>query len=334
MPTTKRRFRLLRAAALTAVAILVLAAGTVALFDKGKTRSVTAYFAAAVGLYPGSDVRVLGVAIGTVDAVEPQGANVKVSMTIDADAPVPPDATALVVTPSLVSDRYVQLAPVAPTGKRIADGAVIPVNRTVVPVELDELFSNLNTLATALGPQGANSNGALTDLIKTSEDYLRGNGADMGQTLRDLGDLARTLNGSQDDLFSTVDGLSKFTAVLAANDKQVREVNDQLSTVTGFLADERANFDAALHELAIALGTVQGFIKDNRGRIKSNVDKLAGTTKLLVDQRASLSEALDATPLALSNLLNAYDPATRTIDGRANLNEYSMLPLPAVAGGN
>ncbi|SDD93005.1 MCE family protein [Actinokineospora iranica] len=337
MATTKRKARLLRLIALGAVAVMVVAAGTWALVNQGKTRSLTAYFAAAVGLYAGSDVRVLGVAVGTVDSVEPQGPNVKVVMTIDADAPVPENANALVVTPSLVSDRYVQLAPVLTSGKRIADGTVIPLERTVVPVELDELFSSLDRLTTALGPEGANTDGAFSDLIRTTEEYLRGNGADMGQTVRDLGDLARTLNGSQDDLFTTIDSLSKFAALLAANDDKVRQIDDQLSSVTQFLADERATFDAALKDLSVALGAVEGFIKDNRARIKSNVDKLAGTTKLLSDQRASLAEALDTAPLALTNVVNAYDPATHTIDGRANLNEYSMLPLPRTAdaqGGN
>ncbi|RLK53843.1 MCE family protein [Actinokineospora cianjurensis] len=313
----------LKVLALGAVAVLLVVVGTAALFDTGKYRTVTAYFTAAIGLYPGSDVRVLGVAVGTVDAVHPLGPNVKVTMTIDASAPVPPDATALVITPSLVSDRYVQLAPVATDDRRIPDGAVIPQTRTVVPVELDQLFSSLDRLTTALGPDGANADGALSELVHTSQAYLEGNGADMGRTIRDLGDLARTLNGSQDDLFTTIDGLSRFTAVLAANDRQLRQVNEKLSTVTGFLVDERANFDAALHELAGALGVVQGFVRDNRGLVRSNVDNLVVTTRLLVDQRASLAEALDATPLALSNLLRAYDPATRTIDSRANLNEYS-----------
>ncbi|GAA2992396.1 MCE family protein [Actinokineospora diospyrosa] len=315
--------RLLKFLALGAVSVLLVVVGTAALFDTGRSRTLTAYFAAAVGLYPGSDVRVLGVAIGTVDTVEPLGPNVRVTMTIDAAAPVPPDATALIITPSLVSDRYLQLAPVSTDDRRIADGAVIPQTRTVVPVELDELFASLDGLTTALGPQGANADGALSDLIHTGQAQLDGNGADLGQTIRDLGDLARTLNGSQDDLFGTVDGLARFTAVLAANDRQLRQVNERLSTVTGFLADERANFDAALHELAGALSVVQGFVRDNRGLVKSNVDNLLTTTKVLVDQRAALAEALDATPLALSNLLRAYDPATRTIDGRANLNEYS-----------
>ncbi|OLR92095.1 MCE family protein [Actinokineospora bangkokensis] len=329
MPTTKNRYRLIRGLAIGAAAVLLVAAGTWALLNVGKTKSLTAYFTAAVGLYADSDVRALGVKIGSVDTVEPQGPNVKVTMTIDADAPIPQGANALIVTPSLVSDRYVQLTPVDKGGQSIADGTTIPVERTQVPIEIDQLFSSLDELTTALGPEGSNKDGALSELLKTGSTYLEGNGAEFGQTVRDLGDLARTLSNSQDDLFATVDGLQKFTTMLAQNDSQVRKLDQLLDTVSKTFADERGNFDEALRELASALGTVQGFIKDNRGRIKSNVDKLAGTTTLLSQQRASLSEALDATPLALTNLVNAYDPNTRTLDGRGNLVEF-LLPT----GGN
>ncbi|WP_156756817.1 MCE family protein [Actinokineospora pegani] len=332
MAASKSQYKLIRGVAIGVAALLVVAAGTWGLLNAGKSKTLTAYFVAAVGLYPDSDVRALGVKIGSVDTVEPQGANVKVTMTIDGDAPIPQGANALIVTPSLVSDRYVQLSPVETEGTPIDDGATIPLERTVVPVEIDELFSSLNELTTALGPEGTNKDGALSDLLKTGAEYLEGNGAEFGQTVRDLGDLARTLSNSQDDLFTTVDGLQKFTTLLAQNDGQVRQLQGLLASVSKNFADEKDNLDAALRELASALSTVQGFIKDNRGLIKSNVDKLAGTTALLSQQRASLSEALDATPLALSNLLNAYDPNTKTLDGRGNLNEYSMLPLPATGG--
>ena len=326
---TRRSGKWLKRGALLAVIATVLAAGGWAYANQADTRKVTAFFAAAVGLYPGSDVRMLGVAVGTVDTVVPQGASVRVEMTVEADAPVPADANAVVVTPSLVSDRYVQLAPVWTAGPKLEDGAVIPVARTQVPVELDELFSSLDRLTTSIGPDGANADGALSELLKAGAQYLGGNGAATGQTIRDLGELSRTLNGSQDDLFATIEGLQKFTSMLAQNDDQVAEVNKQLAEVVQFLAQERDSFDQSLAELAKALDVVEVFIRDNRALLKTNVAKLTDVTQVLVDQRASLAETLDTVPNALTNLLGAYDPRTRTIDGRANLTEYTMLPLPA-----
>jgi virulence factor Mce-like protein len=332
-----RRATWVKLAALVAVvALLAVGAGWL-LLAGDRMRHVTAYFTAAVGVYPGSDVRVLGVAVGTIDDVHPDGQQVRVSMSLDKAVPIPADATALVVTPSLVSDRYVQLAPVYTGGAQLGDDATIPVARTAVPVELDQLYASLDKLTTALGPNGANANGALSDLLRTGAATMGGNGQSLGEAIRSLGDATRTLAGSQDDLVSTLDNLQKFTSMLATNDQYVTTFDGQLSQFTQLLADERDTFGAALSELAGALSQVQQFINDHRAVLKSDVDKLASITQVLVNQRASLAEAVDTAPLALQNLVNAYDPATGTIDSRANLTEFSAnptagLPLP-VAGG-
>ncbi len=321
--------RWLRWIALFGIAAVLVTSTTWLILRAHKEKTVTAYFTAAVGLYPKSDVRVLGVAIGTVESVEPQGEQVRVTMSVDADVPVPAGVSALVVTPSLVSDRYVQLTPVYSGGAELADGAVIPVNRTMVPVELDQLFASLDKLTTALGPDGANADGALNELLHSGATTFQGNGAKLGEMIRELGKATQTLSGSQDDLFATVDNIQKFTTMLATNDDQVRRFDAQLAELSQFFADERDDFAAALHELASALGIVQRFVQDNRSRIQSNVDKLAGITQILANQRDSLAEALDRAPGTLANLLGAYNPETRSLDSRANLLE---LLLPGQGG--
>ncbi|MEO6086683.1 MAG: MCE family protein [Umezawaea sp.] len=327
MATTKAGRDLGRALALVCVVALV---ATVALWwvvVGVNGRKVTALFGAAVGLYQGSDVRVLGVKVGTIDDVTPEGKLVRVVMTLDRDVKVPADAQAVVVAPSVVSDRYVQLAPAYTAGPTMGDNVLIPRERTATPVELDELYASLDKLTTALGPNGANKDGSLSDLLTSAAKNLDGNGQALNDTIKNLGDATRTLSGSKEDLFATVDNLSSFTAMLAANDSQVRDFNSQLAEVAGFLADERENLGAALTELATALGQVQGFIKDNRAVLKSNVDKLASITGVLVKQRAALAETLDVAPLALGNLQNSYNAASGTLDTRADINELNQPPL-------
>ncbi|WP_330272322.1 MCE family protein [Lentzea sp. NBC_00516] len=313
--------------AIACVLALVVTAGLWWVFNGMNGRKVTAHFAAAVGVYPGGDVRILGVKVGTIDEVTPEGKTVKVVFTVDRDVRVPENAQAVVVSPSVVSDRYVQLAPAYTGGPTLADNAVIPRERTATPVELDELYSSLDKLTTALGPNGANADGALADLLNSAAANLEGNGQALNDTLRNLGQATRTLSGSKEDLFATVDNLQKFTAMLAANDSQVRDFNKQLADVSKMLADERGDLGAALSELATALGLVQGFIKDNREVLKSNVDKLASITQVLVNQRAALAETLDVAPLALGNLQNSYNAASGTLDTRANINELNQPPI-------
>jgi virulence factor Mce-like protein len=327
MATTRVGRDLARAVAIACVLALVTAAAMWWIFAGVNSRKVTAVFGAAVGVYAGSDVRVLGVKVGTIEEVEPQGTTVKIVMSLDRTVKVPADAQAVVVAPSVVSDRYVQLAPVYTGGPQMGENATIPRERTATPVELDELYDSLNKLTTALGPNGANKDGALSELLDSAANNLEGNGQALGDTIKQLGDATRTLSGSKDDLFGTVDNLQKFTGMLAANDSQVRDFNQQLAEVAGFLADERENLGGALNELATALAQVQGFIQDNRAALKSNVDKLAGITQILVDQRASLAEALDVAPLTLDNVQNAYNAASGTLDVRADINELNQPPI-------
>jgi virulence factor Mce-like protein len=312
--------------------VLVLAITGVVwwLFLGGSERKVTAHFSAAVGIYPGGDVRMLGVPIGQIDEVVPQGRTVKVTMNLDRDVQIPADAGAVVVTPSVVSDRYVQLAPTYKGGPTMEDGAVIPKERTATPVELDEVYRSLNELTTALGPNGANSQGALSQLLNTSAANLKGNGKALSETLQHLGEAGTTMSGNSKELFATVDNLQKFTSMLSANDEQVRTFNTQMQQVSSFLSGEREDMGASLAELAVALGKVEAFVRDNREHVKTNVDQLNSVAKVLVDQKAALNESLNAAPVALGNLQNAYNAASGTLDTRANINELSQPPLVAL----
>ncbi|MBA0125510.1 MCE family protein [Haloechinothrix sp. YIM 98757] len=335
------RLRYARIVALVVVAVLVVAAASTAVFLGDERKELTAYFTSGVGVYPGSDVRVLGIAVGTIESVEPVGERVEVGMSVDADVAVPKDAGALVVTPSLVSDRYIQLAPVHSGGPEISDGDVIPVERTVVPLELDDVVQSLNEFAEQLGPDGLNSDGSLSELLSSTARNMDGTGEVINETIRELGKASRVMSGSEDELFGTVDNLHEFTGMLLDNDEQVREFNEQLATVSEILAEERDDLAAALAELGEALGDVEGFVRDNRELVRDNVDQLLTTSEVLVAQRDSLSEALSEAPEALTSLTGAYDQDTGTFDSRANIVEFGFadeddtppLPLPQVGEG-
>jgi phospholipid/cholesterol/gamma-HCH transport system substrate-binding protein len=313
--------------ALACVFGLIVAFGLWWLTTPRAGTAVTAYFDRAVGVYPGSEVKVLGVSVGTIDRVEPRGGVVRVDLTVDEGVEVPAEVYAVVVAPSLVSDRYIQLTPAYESGPLLADGAEIPRERTETPVELDDLTASVNELAAALGPGGANADGALSNVLDTAAANLSGNGALLGDTVRRLGDAAATLSNSSGDLFATVDNLQKFTQALADSDAQVRRFNDQLAGVTGYLAEDRDDLGVALSSLSTALTQVQGFVAENSDSISSNVERLTGVTQALVDQRAAVAEILDVAPLAMSNFLSTYDAASASFAIRGNLNELTYPPM-------
>ena len=118
-----------------------------------KPQSIVAYFSSATSLYPGDEVRIAGVKVGTIRSISPQPDHAVVTLDVDHDVRVPADAKAVIVAQNLVAARYVQLAPLYRSGEpRMVDGGVIPQERTAVPVEWDEVKAQLSKLATALGP--------------------------------------------------------------------------------------------------------------------------------------------------------------------------------------
>jgi phospholipid/cholesterol/gamma-HCH transport system substrate-binding protein len=309
-------------AALTAVA---LAAGAYAFWPRHETVRVTGEFSRAVGLFPGSDVRILGVQVGQVKDVTPKGDKVEVVFEYDAKYKVPAQAQAAVVAPSLVSDRYVQLFPAYTGGPVMKDHAQIGLDRTAVPVELDRISTSLDDLLVALGPTGANKDGALQAALDTGARNLDGQGQKIHDTNHDLSLALQTLSGGRNDLFGTVKNLQTFTSMLATNDSQVRRLNADLASVSTQLDAERDDLAAALKNLAVALSEVSSFVHDNRASLTTNIGQLASVTGTVAKQRDALAETLTDAPVAISNLQNAYNPKSGTLDTRANLNENLKL---------
>jgi phospholipid/cholesterol/gamma-HCH transport system substrate-binding protein len=221
----------------------------------------------------------------------------------------------------VVGDRYVQLTPVYRSGPKLADDARIRLADTAVPVELDRIFSSLDDLNVALGPEGANRTGALSRLLAVGADNLDGEGTKINRTVTDFSKALSTLSTKRDDLFGTVRNLQVFTTALAGSDSQVRAFNSDLASVADQLAGERGELALALKNLAVALSEVASFVKDNRKDLTTDIAGLADITGVLAKQKDALAEVLDAGPVALSNLQNAYNPASGTLDTRDNAEQ-------------
>jgi phospholipid/cholesterol/gamma-HCH transport system substrate-binding protein len=297
---------------------LALLGGTAGcgLFGGGTTNHLTAHFARTVGLYKHSDVRLLGVRIGQVTSIKPEGRTVRVEMEYDAKYKLPADAKAVVVSPSIVSDRYVQVTPVYTGGATLPASFDMPADRTAVPVELDQIYSSLDQLNQDIGPNGANKNGALSDLLHVGARNLSGNGQLLNTTLNDLSQAISTLSTSRQDLFATVDNLQAFTTTLANSDQTVRRFNSDLAQVAAELSGERQDLGTAIRELSVALGEVSTFVRDNKTNLTANVKDLASVTGVLVKQKRALEEFLDNSAVALTNLQLAYNPKSGTLDTR------------------
>ncbi len=299
------------------VVALVLAAGLTLLGGK-QQKTLTAHFPRAISIYEGSDVRVLGIPVGKVDTVTPSGTDVVVTMSYDPAVKIPADAKAVIIAPSIVGDRFIQLTPAYHGGAVLASGKVLDTDRTATPLELDDIYSSLDKLNVALGPDGANKKGALTDLLESTAANFGGQGARFHQTIKNFSKLSATLDDNKEELFGSAKELEGFINTLARNDQTVRDFNQSLASVSTTLAGERQELRASLRNLGVALGQVSGFVKENRAVLSRNISGLNRVSKVLVKQRAALDEVLNVAPVALNNLSLTYNPQAGTLDTRAN----------------
>ena len=311
----------LRKLAVPLVVIALVTAAAITMFTGSESKRLVAHFPRTISVYEGSEVRVLGVPIGNVESVVPSGTDVVVTMTYDSDVELPADAKAAIVAPSIVGDRFVQVTPVYTGGEVLADNVELPVEQTAVPIELDQIYESLDTLNVALGPNGANRNGALSDLLAVTADNFDGQGANLRSTLGNFAQLTATLDNNKEELFGSAEKLGKFVSTLAENDQTVRSFNQSLSDVSGLLEGEKEELSASLRNLSVALTEVSSFVKDNREILGRNISGLNRVSKVLVKQRDALDEILRVGPLALNNLALTYNPQAGTLDTRANIGE-------------
>ncbi|AGL28959.1 MCE-family protein [Mycobacterium tuberculosis CAS/NITR204] len=130
--------------------VAALVGGVYVLSSTGNKRTIVGYFTSAVGLYPGDQVRVLGVPVGEIDMIEPRSSDVKITMSVSKDVKVPVDVQAVIMSPNLVAARFIQLTPVYTGGAVLPDNGRIDLDRTAVPVEWDEVKEGLTRLAADL----------------------------------------------------------------------------------------------------------------------------------------------------------------------------------------
>ncbi len=316
----RRLGRVTQVLSLVAVAAVLVALALV-LVPHQDRKYITASFPRTISLYQGCDVRILGVPVGKVTSVTPQGRDVKVRMWYDAKYKVPADAKAVIISPAIVGDRFVQLTPVYKAGPALPQDATLSQKRTAVPLELDQIYQSVDDLSVALGPKGANKEGALTHLLDSTANNFGGEGKQFHQTIVNLSKLTATLDHNKGHLFGTAKQVERFVSALAKNDRSVRQFNDSLSSAAGVLAGERSDLSTALRNLGVAMRAVRSFVQDNRQSLSKNIKGLDAVSKILVKQRKALAETLNVAPLALNNLYLTYNPTTGTLDTRDNTGE-------------
>jgi len=283
---------------------------------QGVTRNTyVAYFANTNGLYTGDEVRILGVAVGTVERIDPQPNAAKVTFSVDSQYSVPADARAAVLSPSLVTARAIQLVPAYSGGPKLEDGATIPEDRTAVPVEWDDLRKELEKLTDSLQPKTPGGPSALGEFINTSAANVRGEGDTARDTIIKLSQAVSALGDHSTDIFSTVRNLQLLVSALSSSSDLLAAFNKNLANVTTVLSNTPNEWANAAQGLDGAVNDLRGFVADNREALGTTVDHLAAITTAMNDSRGDIKQTLHVVPTVFQNFMNIYQPAQSAVTG-------------------
>ncbi|WP_024332557.1 MCE family protein [Gordonia hirsuta] len=305
------------AALLVAVLVVMLAWFG---YQKATTRTITAYFPSVTGLYGGDPVKVIGVNVGKVSSIEPRHSDVRVVMRVDSDVPIPSDARAVIVAQSLVSGRFIQLTPSYTSGPKITENNTdIPMERTAIPMEWDDVKKQLDELSDVLGPQalagGQVDEGTAARTIDVFAENLDGTGAAMAKSITEMSTVLGTLAENRDDLFATVKSLQKLTGLLSQNHQQLVQFNGRIASVSSVLAESEDELGDAMENLDEALAELRGFLDANNETMSQTVAKMVPFTETLKRNDEGLRGLLHSAPNQLANFYNIYNPLTGSLDG-------------------
>ena len=310
--------RNLRIALATCLAVISAVAVTVVAtpwWDGVTKDTFVAYFANANGLYTGDEVRILGVEVGTVDEIDPQPTRTKVTFSVDREFPVPADARAAILSPSLVSARAIQLVPAYTGGPKLAAGAAIPQDRTAVPVEWDDFRQQLEKLTESLQPTTPGGVSPVGEFVNTAADNLRDNGETARDTVIKLSQAISALGDHSTDIFSTVRNLQLLVSALSSSSDLLAAFNTNLADITTVLSNAPNEVANATQSLDGAVTDLRGFIAENREGLGVTVDRLASVTAALNDSRGDIKQVLHITPTVFQNFMNIYQPAQSSVTG-------------------
>jgi phospholipid/cholesterol/gamma-HCH transport system substrate-binding protein len=320
--------------ALAAVLVLALIAGILVVARGGGVVGRThlvAYFDNSNGIFVGDEVRIVGVPVGEIERIEPEPQRVKISFWLDDQYKVPADAKAVILSPTLVTSRAIQLTPAYTGGPVMADNTVIGQDRTAVPVEFDDFRNQLQKLNDALQPTQPGGVSPVGALVNTTADNLRGQGATIRDTIIKLSQAISALGDHSNDLFSTLKNLSILVSALQGSSGLLAQLNQNLATVTHLVANDPNEVANAVRDLGDLAGELNSFVNENRQSLGTTSDKLASVSQALKDSIPDIKDVLHVAPSTLQNFLNIYQPAQGTLTGALSVNNFQN-PITFLCG--
>jgi phospholipid/cholesterol/gamma-HCH transport system substrate-binding protein len=260
-PFRERNPVVVGAVGLAVIAAMLLLAFNIDTLPLLSGRAHSAALAEAGGLKAGDDVRIAGVKVGKVTAVDLEGSHVRVDFRVGRSTELGSRTSATVRIKTILGQKFLALEP---AGKGDLTGE-IPLSRTTPAYDVVEAFS---------------------DLATTTEDI------DTGQLATALDTVANTFRDSPEEVRAAVDGLGRLSRTVASRDAQLHELLQHANGVTGVLADRNKELVSLLTDGDLLLQELRKRRADIHTLLVSTVTLSQQLTGLVRENRAAIGPAL------------------------------------------
>ncbi|TQM71005.1 virulence factor Mce-like protein [Actinomadura hallensis] len=297
-----------RAFAVTLSLALLASLGGCSIAPSGTgDRTMVVYVPKARSFYEKSKVKVMGADVGLVDSVENQGDRVKVTFHLRRDVPLPKGVQASIVPLNLIGERNLVLHPAWKPGQPKETSNVIPMERTHVPVEVDDALSSFTNLAEALDPT------KMQTALGTAAETLGGSGRTFNAALEQSARLVENVAGQDKELIEVARNLERLAGVVRGREEVLGTLIRDFGEATRVLSSEREEMKQLVKGVLELAEQGDKLLRKYKGQLPYDLAVLTRFALVLKGNAAQVAQLVKALPGINDALLGGYNPKDKSL---------------------
>lgn len=317
-PLIRRQLRVLLVIAIVSVGLTAVVYGRIPRMVGLGVYDVAVDFADASGLYPRAIVTYRGVQVGDVGAMDLTGSGVRATLVLDSGSKIPDDVVAELHSTSAIGEQYVELVPKG-SRKHLADGAVIPRERTREMPQISPVLDRLNGLLAAVPREQTRR------VLVQLDEGLGGAGDDIGGVLDGASELLTAAQADIEETTALIDHLQPVLDTQAARMGNTRDYAKALSQFTGQLVRSDDDIRTLLKTSPTDILDTRRLVRDARPTLPVLLENLTTNAEVLNTYLPNLRQTLVIYPPTVARLQSTVNPRAEhgdvQLDLRANLND-------------
>ncbi|MFC9995173.1 MlaD family protein [Nocardia sp. NPDC127526] len=287
---------------------LVAVVGYLLAFDPlKKTSAYCAIMPDAIGLYPGNQVTMLGIPVGTVRSITPENGSVRVDFDIEAGRPLRGEVVATTVNDTLVADRELEvLGEVEAPTDWDRDRCI---TKTFTPKSISQTLQAFTGLANELTADGTEQTG-IRDSVTAFEAATSGTGPKLNQLIKDLGDALRQPDAAIGHIGALLDSFAALSSSVALNWGDIKSMLLQVGPGIAFINEVWVDTVKLIDSLLVVLPWLNTIAHKYGHDILNGIDETLPYLKLLSASIGSLQKIIDMIPPLAELFRQSADPET------------------------